>query len=325
MSVLSSHKKTKEERFKQLAAEAFKDDNNKTPEKISQINKPSAIRKKEQDSNTKGTPKEQDKQAKSNTKVTPREHQKGVTVTPLFDKKKQDSNTKVTPSKGNRTETPSQKLPRQQFKVYNWFTSRGYKGTFNKALIMRETGIAYHTIRKALWKFEDLELISLKYDRSVKEFEYNINPNIDVTGPGREQKGTLSEHQSNNIGTPSLIEEEDNIVYLLLGKIEILYPSIFKAGFEDKQLKEVATAWQLQGIDLKYLPLSLERADYAVEHKTFKADDPLAYVFKSLMRGQFYRPPKFKTRAELVRHEANPEEMKAATARLKQKYAGKTD
>ena len=90
---------------------------------------------------------------------------------------------------------------------------------------------------------------------------------------------------------------------LLLEKINVIFPNLHHIGFERSQLHDVIQSWKLNSVDLKDLPESLQRADYAVEHKSFKMNDPLNYVYSALMKGIFRKPPGYKSRAEIQAEE----------------------
>jgi hypothetical protein len=185
-------------------------------------------------------------------------------------------------------------LPKQQEIIYDWFLHRGFKGTFNQPLIHRETGLAHTTVRKTIRKFVSIGLLSALYDEALKVFEYEINSKIEIKRAG---VGIVSGQGRDRVGTPSIIEEEDN--NLLLEKIDVIFPNLHHIGFERSQLHNVIQSWKLNGIDLKDLPESLQRADYAVEHKSFKMNDPLNYVYSALMKGIFRKPTGYKSRAEI--------------------------
>lgn len=128
-------------------------------------------------------------------------HHHDTTVTPFCLAKGHDGDSIGTSSEKDRVGTPSATeiaLPKQQLKIYDWFLKRGLKGVFNKPLIQRETGIAYTTIRKTLRRFEKLRILSLRYDESLKFYEYRINDRIHIkrvrietgSGQGRDRVGT---------------------------------------------------------------------------------------------------------------------------------------
>lgn len=186
-------------------------------------------------------------------------------------------------------------LTEHQSIIYNWFLNTGLKGRFNKSLINRETDISYITIRRALKRMIDFNIVRVQYDKIRKEFDYEMNPGINV------KKSTIRAvhgHDQSMIRAPHYIEEED-IYNLLLEKINVIYPSLHNIGFERSQIQDVIQSWKLNSIDLKDLPESLQRADYAVEHKSFKMNDPLNYVYSALIKGLFRKPTGYKSRAEI--------------------------
>ena len=69
-------------------------------------------------------------------------------------------------------------LPEKQLIIYKWFLKRGLTGTFNKPLIVCETGIHYETIRMTLRKFDKLKILNISYDTCMKEYDYKINKTI---------------------------------------------------------------------------------------------------------------------------------------------------
>lgn len=98
---------------------------------------------------------------------------------------------------------------------------------------------------------------------------------------------------------PPYKEEEDNIfINLLLSRLPEMFPNLTKIGFEAKQLKEIILSWHMLKIPLDHLPESLDRIDWAVSNKKINAENHLNYVYKSLMRGPFAKPPGFVSRAE---------------------------
>jgi len=247
---------------------------------------------KEHNKNTKGTPKEQDK-------GIPKEHNDSVTVTLL----EHDRNTIYDAEKRNSIGTPSISLSKQHFKVYNWLISRGYKGTFNKALATKETGVAYMTVRKALWRLESTGIIKSKYDATLKEYEYTIDQNIDVKGPKRNTIGTGTEQYQNTTGTPALIEEEDIYINSLLQLIRTRFSSLSKIGLHRNDITSVVKTWKLLGADLSTLPLMLEMMNHSVESGNWPSrdgtvDKPLAYIRKCLQDGSFDRPKGFVSQQE---------------------------
>ena len=215
-------------------------------------------------------------------------------------------NTGIVPPSGqeqDRNRTPRPDMPlislsERQDIIYNWFLQHGFKGTFNKEMIRRETGIPYETIRKSIRKFENSLLIRLHYDTVAKLFDYELNSDIQ---PKRNSNRTVSGQEHNSNRTVSYIEEEETL--LLLEKFILIYPSIHGIGFEKSQIQDVIQSWKLNNIDLKDLPESLQRADYAVEHKSFKMNDPLNYVYSALMKGIFRKPQGYKSRAEIQAEE----------------------
>jgi hypothetical protein len=216
-------------------------------------------------------------------------------------------NPTVTPPEQGRdrvgTESPfDQKisLPKQQENIYNWFLHRGFKGTFSKPLIHRETGIAHTTVRKTIRKFLNVGILRVLYDESLKVFEYEINSKIEVK---RDGVGIGQGRGRDRVGTPRYIEEEDIYNLLLIEKFNLIYPSLHGIGFERSQIHNVIQSWKLNTIDLKDLPESLQRADFAVEHKSFKMDNPLNYVYSALMKGTFRKPNGYKSRAEIQAEE----------------------
>lgn len=96
-----------------------------------------------------------------------------------------------------------------------------------------------------------------------------------------------------------LNKEEEDIYILLLSteKIELIYPTLYSTGFEQKHLKEIIESWKFQKLDTHEVPDSLERAEWAVKHND-KIKDPLNYIYSSLMKGPFAKPAGFVSRAE---------------------------
>jgi hypothetical protein len=121
--------------------------------------------------------------------------------------------------------------------------------------------------------------------------KFHIQPTLDPT-----QQPTLDTTDIRPDTTTDSIEEEE---ILLLNKIDVIYPTLHGIGFERVQIQDVIQSWKLNSIDIMDLPESLQRADYAVEHKSFKMNDPLNYVYSALMKGIFRKPPGYKSRAEI--------------------------
>ena len=201
-------------------------------------------------------------------------------------------------------------LPKQQTIVYDWFLRHGFKGSFNKGFIVRETGVPYITVRKAIKRLVETNILRLSYDKTLKQFDYEINTEIKVK---RSNIISGSYQDQNNIRAPHYIEEEERT--LLLEKINIIYPNLHGIGFEQSQLQDVIQSWKTNKLDLDQLPESLQRADFAVENKSFKMDNPLDYVYKSLMRGVFRKPPGFKSMAEIQAEEMLAEQRHIADMR----------
>jgi hypothetical protein len=120
---------------------------------------------------------------RGSTKGAPKEHHDTAIVAPSY----HHDTALLSPSYQDHIRitkgAPSSKiisLPKQQEKVYDWFLKRGFRGSFNKGLIVRETGIPYITSRKAIDRFLKLNIIRASYDKSLKQFDYEINTNIEV-------------------------------------------------------------------------------------------------------------------------------------------------
>jgi hypothetical protein len=99
-------------------------------------------------------------------------------------------------------------------------------------------------------------------------------------------------------------EEEENLLLIHIEHhLSTIYPHLNSIGFEKSQLQDVIQSWKANNLNLEHLSESLQRAEYAIENKSFQMDDPLNYIYKSLMKGTFRKPPGFKTRAELQAEE----------------------
>lgn len=112
---------------------------------------------------------------------------------------------------------------------------------------------------------------------------------------------------------PLNTEEEDNIIYTNLLQPEVegnwkgtAYPKIAEIGLSQEHLMKIVKAWKRDKIPLELLPVSLERAEYALEHNS-KIEKPLDYVYSVLLRGTFAKPQGFKSRAELAMEEMKRE------------------
>ena len=240
----------------------------------------------------------QDQSIDQDTIRTPLGHDDTVTIPSTG----RPINTIVPPSgqEQDRNRTPRPNIPtvslsERQDIIYDWFLQNGFKGTFNKELIRRGTGIPYETIRKTIRKFEKCLLIRLHYDTVAKLFDYELNSNIQ---PKRNRNRTPSGQEQDRNRT-GLIEEEEYIYLLLLEKFHLMFPSLHDIGFEKAQIQDVIRSWKLNKLDLDDLPESLQRADYAVENKSFKMNNPLNFVYSSLMKGTFRKPTGYKSRAEI--------------------------
>jgi len=247
--------------------------------------------------------KPKDTTKKRSAIVSPKDHHNTATVSSqeqygndILSPLEQDhiSITKVSPSNQKVS------LPKQSTMVYDWFLKRGFKGTFNKGLIVRETNIPYITIRKSINKLIKSNILRVSYDMSLKQFDYEISTEIEVK---RSSVVSGSYQDRSKIISSSYIEEEDIYNLLLLEKFHLMYPSLHNIGFERAQIQDVVQSWKLNSIDLKDLPESFQRAEYAVENKSFKMNDPLNYVYSALMKGVFRKPPGYKSRAEIQAEE----------------------
>lgn len=89
-------------------------------------------------------------------------------------------------------------LPKKQLEIYDWFIGNGVKGRFNKVLIQNELGAAYKTIQKTILKLTNTGILRIKYDASLKEFDYELNTQIKIKRPEL-KKG----HHQATIGPPS--------------------------------------------------------------------------------------------------------------------------
>ena len=100
-------------------------------------------------------------------------------------------------------------LPKKQLQIYMWFINRGFKGIFNKPVIQKETKIAYTTIRKAIRKFEALQLMKISYNNSLKYYEYIINTQKNVNR-NIIKIGTVSGQYQDSIGIGQGREQEQD-------------------------------------------------------------------------------------------------------------------
>ena len=88
------------------------------------------------------------------------------------------------PSDHDKGNIESISLPKKQLEIYDWFIGNGVKGRFNKVLIQNELGAAYKTIQKTILKLTNTGILRIKYDASLKEFDYELNTQIKIKRPG---------------------------------------------------------------------------------------------------------------------------------------------
>lgn len=193
--------------------------------------------------------------------------------------------------------------------------------------IEQHTGIAKGTVKWSLRVLSRLRFISKKKQCRKGEFQgfsYSLNSklceqflkelnNKNFESPSKSQPESSDAgfsvpsggQLSTLLSTSIYLEEEDTFNLLLAPqKLALIHPVLTAAGLETLQIKDIFDAWRMQGMDLKLLPESLERAEYAVEHKSFKMNNPLNYVFSILMKGSFPKPPNYRSRAERMADEA---------------------
>ena len=116
--------------------------------------------------------------------------------------------------------------------------------------------------------------------------------------------GQVNKWTSGQVG--ALIEEEDYLeknLLLLCEKLTSAWTQLHRIGFEEKQLSAVLHSWHADGLDLNDLNESLNRAEFALENNALDAENPLNYIYKSLMRGIFAKPRGYKSPAERFREE----------------------
>jgi len=277
---------------------------------------------KEHHRNTIGTPSKKSHDNKTITSSeehhrnnigTPKEHHRNTIGTPKEHDKKIAKKTKTTSKKEHHRNT-SIRLPAKQFDVYNWLKSNGVNSSFNKALILKETGIAYMTIRKAIWKLESSNIISLNYDRSLKEFEYKLNTNVNVEGPKkdiiktkkehhRNTIGTPKEHDRNTIGTPSLSSSSLLLKNNTTSKAsEILETEIELGYWRQKNLspKQFLSWLKLFNDDVDLLIESLSYCAFAMVDLNEEKEKPVRNVFSWFFKivektGSYPKPKGYKS------------------------------
>ena len=239
--------------------------------------------------------------------VTPQGHHRDTTVTPLFSQKGtgqgQGGDTISKVSNKDRTGTPSPenitafRLAKQQLKIYDWFLHNGLKGTFNKPLIVKELNIAYTTIRKALYKFVNLDIISLNYDDCTKLFDYEINPNIKIKRPdlgqGQDSITTGTPQGQDTLGTPSLISSsslynkpttKDEIEITLQTDPDLLYWKL-------RNLSPAQVATWIQEFSMSPLVMFDSLKHCAFEMTQDEKDKPENYFYAVIKKAHNYARP----------------------------------
>jgi hypothetical protein len=145
----------------------------------------------EQDQNK--TTKRSDMEQISITSVPDKEHHKIST--------KEQNHITVPESKKNINKgAVSVSLSKSQSDVYLWFSDRGLKGEFNKPEIQHSLSMPYITVRKAIAKLEVPGIITLKYDKCLKTYEYSLNPKINIKFSKKSRIISGLYQDQNNIG-----------------------------------------------------------------------------------------------------------------------------
>jgi hypothetical protein len=193
--------------------------------------------------------------------------------------------------------------------------------------IKQVTDIPYDTVRKVMRvlvkegfitkprKFRKGNYQGIKYsidDQLCKDFMTKSKGQNNGQSNGRFQdqsNGRTVQWPDKRPGK-NLSLEEDNLDTLLLieQNFNDLYPFLAKIGFEANHIAQIAKCWTMQGLSIKDLPLSLERAEWAVKHNDdHQIEKPLSYVVSSLKRGPFAAPTGFVSRKEQQAAEARKE------------------
>ncbi len=271
------------------------------PKSLADRNREAAKLKKTAKSNTMATATQQ--QQDSNTKATVTEHDNGVVTTPFLGKKatvtEHNSNTISNTQKSNTIATPldnNVRLPKKQLEIYNWFLLKGLKGTFNKPLIVSETGIAYETIRKALRKFNDLGILSVTYDKSLKIYLYEINADVHI------ENNNYGHHSnSNTTATGQHFEKSSyNSSSSYLKKLTTIenftaeeFPFWFELKLTGKQIMEWGKKFEIPVNDildfLRYAEFDFIDNDKLNKPKPIP--NPLGYFYKILEKTHTYNKP----------------------------------
>lgn len=213
-------------------------------------------------------------------------------------------------------------LSARQQQVYDWLLENGLKGTFTKPQIQIATGIPYITIRKALIKFQNTGILTLKYDTCQKITSYQFNSDKQIQKYQKDQdqdqngSGSYQDQNSSLISSSSFSIKNTSAV-----EIELILADHPEFGY-----------WRQKGLTAKQVSEWIKMAKCSVENMIqylcycrfdmvdmgVEESKPIANVFNWFFRvleksGGYPKPKGYKSHQE-----KQIEQEKAAVAKKEQ-------